>query len=54
LTLLGRSRRFNGRGGLLLDAVLSLALLLIVAYTLETLGVGFYQISHAALRFFGL
>jgi hypothetical protein len=52
LALPGRDCRFNGRGGLLLDAVLSLALIVIAACALETLGVSFPQIFHAALRFF--
>jgi hypothetical protein len=46
--------RLNRRGGLLLDAVLSLAFILLGAYALETVGINFHQITHVALRFFGL
>jgi hypothetical protein len=46
--------RLNRRGGLLLDTVLSLAFVLLAAYALESVGINFHQITHVALRFFGL
>lgn len=52
MTPLGR--RLDRRGGILLDAVLSLGLILLAAFALESLGISFHQIAHAALRFFGL
>jgi hypothetical protein len=49
-----RSLRFNRRGGVLLDLVLSLGLVLLAAYALDTLGISFHEILHGALRFFGV
>ena len=49
-----RRSRFDRRGGVLLDAVLSLALILLGAYALESVGISFGQLLHGALRFFGL
>ena len=47
-------RRLDQRGGILLDAVVSLGLILLAAFALESLGISFHEITHAALRFFGL
>jgi hypothetical protein len=47
-------RRLNQRGGLLLDAVLALAFILMAAYALESVGISFHQLTHAAMRFFGI
>jgi hypothetical protein len=49
-----RSIRLNRRGGFLLDAVLALALILLGAYALESIGINFHQLVHGALQFFGL
>jgi hypothetical protein len=49
-----RKIRRNRSGGLLLDAVLALALILLGAYALESIGVNFHQLLHGALQFFGL
>jgi hypothetical protein len=46
--------RLNQRGGLLLDAVLSFAFRLMAADTLETLGISFPQVTHAAMHFSGI
>lgn len=46
--------RLNRRGGLLLDAVLSFAFILMAAYALDSVGISFHQIVHAAARFFAL
>jgi hypothetical protein len=48
-----RSPRKNRRGGVLLDLVLSLALILVGAYALESIGIDFHQLLHGALHFFG-
>ncbi|MGC2290003.1 MAG: hypothetical protein WA688_09135 [Thermoplasmata archaeon] len=47
-----RFRKYR-RAGVLLDAVLSLALILLGAYALESIGITFGQVLHGALRFFG-
>ena len=47
------SRLRNRRGGVLLDAVLSLALLLVGAFILESVGISFTVLLHGAARFFG-
>jgi hypothetical protein len=47
-------RRLNRRGGLLLDAVLSLGLVLLGAYALDSLGISFAHLLHGALHFFGV
>jgi|HubBroStandDraft_1064217.scaffolds.fasta_scaffold23723_5 hypothetical protein len=49
-----RRLRFNRKGGILLDAVLSLALLVVGAFLLESIGISFGEIVHGAMRFFGL
>jgi hypothetical protein len=46
--------RRNQRGGLLLDAVLSLAFLLVGAFLLESVGISLTELVHGAMRFFGL
>jgi hypothetical protein len=49
-----RRRRLDRRGGVILDLVLALGLVLLGAYGLETIGISFHEILHGALRFFGL
>jgi hypothetical protein len=49
-----RRSRLNRRGGVLLDAVVSIGLILLGAYALESVGISFGQLLHGALRFFGL
>jgi hypothetical protein len=44
----------NRRGGVLLDAVLALALLLVGAYLLQSAGLSFHELLHGAARFFGV
>ena len=39
---------------MLLDAVVAVALVLLGAFALETLGITFGQLVHGAMRFFGL
>ena len=46
-------RPFNRRGGVLLDAILALALVLVGAYVLQSVGIGFGELVHGAMRFFG-
>jgi len=46
-------RRLDRRGGVLLDAFLSLALLILGAFALESMGLTFGQILHGAAQFFG-
>jgi hypothetical protein len=41
------------RGGVLLDAVLVLGIVLIGAWMLQTAGISFHEIVHGAARFFG-
>ncbi|MGI0129674.1 MAG: hypothetical protein ACREDE_01390 [Thermoplasmata archaeon] len=43
----------NRRAGVLLDAVLSLGIVLVAAFVLESMGVTFVQVLNGALRFFG-
>ncbi len=49
-----RGRRLNQRGGVLLDLVLSFALVMVGAFALESIGITFAQLLHGATRFFGL
>jgi hypothetical protein len=42
------------RGGVLLDAILAVGLILLAAFALEELGVSFGEILQQAARFFGL
>jgi hypothetical protein len=49
-----RRPRLGQRGGVLLDTVLALALILIGAFALESIGISFGQLVHGAERFFGL
>jgi hypothetical protein len=49
-----RRSRFNRRGGVLLDAVIALGLVILGAYALDMLGLSFREILHGALHFFGL
>jgi len=46
--------RRNRRGGVLLDAVVAIALLLIGAWVLSGLGVSLHEVLHGAARFLGL
>ncbi|MGA7845704.1 MAG: hypothetical protein WCB18_01250 [Thermoplasmata archaeon] len=46
--------RMGRRGGVLLDLVLSLGLIFLGAYALESIGLTFGHLLHGALRFFGL
>ena len=51
---MGRDRKgLNRRGGVLLDAFLAFALLILGAFALESMGLTFVQIVHGAARFFG-
>jgi hypothetical protein len=49
-----RRFRLNRRGGVLLDLVLSLGLVLLAAFALNSLGISFHEILHGALQFFGV
>jgi hypothetical protein len=50
-----RSKRMlNRRGGVLLDFVLVVALVLLGAFALDMLGISFHEILSGALHFFGL
>ncbi len=51
-----RRSRFshNSRGGVLLDAVLVLAFVLVGAYLLHSAGLSFHDLVHGAESFFGL
>jgi hypothetical protein len=42
------------RGGVLLDAVVAVGLILLVAFAFEEVGISFGQILGQAARFFGL
>jgi hypothetical protein len=46
--------RLGRRGGVLLDAVVSIGLIILGAYALESFGITFGQILHGALHFFGI
>ena len=49
-----RVRRIrNRRGGVLLDGVLSVGVVLVGAFLLESVGITFADLLHGALRFFG-
>jgi hypothetical protein len=48
-----RKRKLNPRGGVLLDLVLVVALVLLGAFALNYLGVTFSQILNGASHFFG-
>lgn len=45
--------RRNRQGGVLLDAVLALGLLLFGAFALSALGISFGEVLQGAARFFG-
>ncbi len=47
-------RARSSRGGVLLDAVLALGLILLAAFALERVGISFGEILHSAFHFFGL
>lgn len=47
------SSRLGQRGGVLLDVVLVLAIVLVGAFALESIGLSFREILHGAERFFG-
>lgn len=46
--------RLNHRGGVLLDAIVGLALLLLGSFVLASLGITLQEILHGASRFFGI
>ena len=46
--------RMGRRAGVLLDLVLSLGLIILGAYALESIGLTFGHLLHGALRFFGV
>ncbi len=46
--------RMNRRGGVLLDLVLAVGLILLVAFALFTLGITFGEILSGARHFFGI
>jgi hypothetical protein len=46
-------RMRNRQGGVILDSVLSLGIVLVGAFCLESLGISFSELLHGALRFFG-
>ncbi|MGD0249387.1 MAG: hypothetical protein ABSB97_00615 [Thermoplasmata archaeon] len=46
--------RLGQRGGVVLDLVLTLAVVIIGAFALESVGLSFGVLLHGALRFFGL
>jgi hypothetical protein len=48
-----RRPRLGQRGGVFLDAVLVLAVVIIGAFALESVGLSFGQLVHGAERFFG-
>jgi hypothetical protein len=50
----GKNFRHNRRGGVLLDAVLSAAVVILGAFALETLGFSLHRILEGAARFFGV
>ena len=50
----GRGLRGDRRGGVLLDIVLALGLILIGAFLLNAMGLSFHSILHGAERFFGV
>lgn len=41
------------RGGVLLDAILALGLVLVGAWLLQSAGISFHELLHGAARFFG-
>jgi len=45
--------RLDRRGGVLLDLVVGLALVLLGAFALSALGISFHEILRGAGRFFG-
>lgn len=51
-----RTSRFSRqiRGGVLLDAVVVLALILVGAFALESVGISFHELVRGAESFFGL
>jgi hypothetical protein len=49
-----RKRAMGQRGGVLLDLVLVLALVLLGAFALDLLGITFWDIVHGAESFFGV
>jgi len=51
---LRRQFRSDCRGGVVLDLVLALGLLLLAAFALHEVGVSFRMILHGAERFFGV
>jgi hypothetical protein len=51
---LGRRLRRNIRGGVVLDLVLALGVILVGAYLLYDVGLTFHTILHGAERFFNL
>ena len=51
---LGLSLRVNSRGGILLDAVLVLGIVMVGAFLLYGVGLTFHTILRGAEHFFGL
>jgi hypothetical protein len=49
-----RKTKMNQRGGVLLDFVLVVGLVLLGAFALDLVGVTFVQILHGAAHFFGV
>jgi hypothetical protein len=51
--VVGRGIHRARRGGVLLDAVLVVGVILIAAFLLNEVGLTFHEILHGAARFFG-
>jgi hypothetical protein len=49
-----RTLRTNRRGGVLLDAVLAIALVVLGAFALNAVGISLGDLLHGAAQFFGL
>lgn len=45
-------RMRGGRGGVLLDAVVAIGLIVLAAFALSRVGIGFHEILNGAWRFF--
>lgn len=51
--MMARQHHLDTRGGVLLDLVLAVGLILLAAFTLDLAGVTFAQLLSGAGRFFG-
>ncbi len=51
--MLGRELRSTRRGGLLLDVVLAVGIVIVVAFVLQLAGLDFWQLLSGAGKFFG-